>query len=96
LQCAIAISKYAFRFYKVVIIVVVGVTMVNVVPGEERYVYRTLMALGGIREVYHVFGEYDFVVIIEVEGLTALNNSVDNIRDIKGVTTTHTIVGAEL
>jgi DNA-binding Lrp family transcriptional regulator len=54
------------------------------------------LELGGIREVYHVFGEYDFVVIIEVEGLTALNNSVDNIRDIKGVTTTHTIVGAEL
>jgi DNA-binding Lrp family transcriptional regulator len=79
-----------------VILVVVGVTMVNVVPGEERYVYRTLLELSGIREVYHVFGEYDFVVIIEVEGLTALNNSVDSIRDIKGVTTTHTIVGAEL
>ena len=46
---------------------VVGVTMVNVVPGEERYVYRTLLELSGIREVYHVFGEYDFVVIIEVE-----------------------------
>ncbi len=76
--------------------VVVGVTMVNVVPGEERYVYRALVDLGGIREVYHVFGEYDFVVIIEVEGLTALNSSVDRIRDIKGVTTTHTIVGAEL
>ncbi len=75
---------------------VVGVTMVNVVPGQERYVYRTLLELDGIREVYHVFGEYDFVVIIEVEGLTALNSSVDNIRDIKGVTTTHTIVGAEL
>jgi len=76
--------------------VVVGVTMVNVVPGEERYVYRALVELSGIREVYHVFGEYDFVVIIEVEGLTALNSSVDRIRDIKGVTTTHTIVGAEL
>ena len=76
--------------------VVVGVTMVNVVPGEERYVYRALLELSGIREVYHVFGEYDFVVIIEVEGLTALNSSVDRIRDIKGVTTTHTIVGAEL
>jgi len=69
--------------------------MVNVVPGEERYVTERF-SVRRIREVYHVFGEYDFVVIIEVEGLTALNNSVDNIRDIKGVTTTHTIVGAEL
>ncbi len=75
---------------------VVGVTMVNVVPGEERYVYRELLDLNGIREVYHVFGEYDFVAIIEVEGLTALNNVVDRTREIKGVTSTHTIVGAEL
>lgn len=75
---------------------VVGVTMVNVVPGEERNVYRDLLDLNGIREVYHVFGEYDFVAIIEVEGLTALNNVVDRIREIKGVTSTHTIVGAEL
>ncbi|MGB8310267.1 MAG: hypothetical protein WCE81_00165 [Halobacteriota archaeon] len=34
---------------------VVGVTMVNVVPGEERYVYRTLVELSGIREVLNVF-----------------------------------------
>ena len=70
--------------------------MVNVVPGEERYVYRELLDLNGIREVYHVFGEYDFVAIIEVEGLATLNNVVDRIREIKGVTSTHTIVGAEL
>jgi len=70
--------------------------MVNVVPGEERYVYRELLDLNGIREVYHVFGEYDFVAIIEVEGLSTLNNVVDRIREIKGVTSTHTIVGAEL
>jgi DNA-binding Lrp family transcriptional regulator len=76
--------------------VVVGVTMVNVVPGEERYVYRELLDLNGIREVYHVFGEYDFVAIIEVEGLSTLNSVVDRIREIKGVTSTHTIVGAEL
>jgi DNA-binding Lrp family transcriptional regulator len=78
------------------IFVVLGVTMVNVVPGEERDVYRELLDLNGVREVYHVFGEYDFVAIIEVEGLTALNNVVDRIREMKGVTSTHTIVGAEL
>lgn len=70
--------------------------MVNVVPGEERYVYRTLVELTGIREVLHVFGEYDFLVILEVEGLALLSQTVDTIRDIKGVTATHTIIGAEL
>lgn len=75
---------------------VVGITMVNVVPGEERYVYRTLVEVSGAREVLHVFGEYDFLVMLDVEGLTLLSKTVDTIRDIRGVTATHTIIGAEL
>ncbi|MDI6639191.1 MAG: Lrp/AsnC ligand binding domain-containing protein [Methanocellales archaeon] len=75
---------------------VVGVTMVNVVPGEEKSVYNELTGIDGIRDIFHVFGEYDFVVIMEVEGLSTLNKLVDSIREIKGVTSTQTIVGAEL
>jgi DNA-binding Lrp family transcriptional regulator len=75
---------------------VIGVTMVNVVPGQERPVYDKLVRIEGIRDVFHVFGEYDFVVIIEVEGLSALNRIVDEIREIEGVLSTQTIVGAEL
>lgn len=75
---------------------VVGVTMVNVVPGEEKSVYNELRGIDGIRDIFHVFGEYDFVVIMEVEGLSTLNKLVDSIRDITGVTSTQTIVGAEL
>jgi DNA-binding Lrp family transcriptional regulator len=70
--------------------------MVNVVPGEERHVYRTLVELNGVKEVLHVFGEYDFLVIIGVERLALLSPTVNAIRDIHGVTATHTIVGAEL
>ena len=43
-----------------------------------------------------MFGEYDFLVIIEVDGLPLLSKTVDVIRDVPGVTTTHTVVGAEL
>ena len=75
---------------------VVGVTLVNVVPGEERSVFDALNILHGIREVHHVFGEYDFLVIMELEGLPLLSKTVDVIREIRGVTTTHTIIGAEL
>ncbi|MDD2777848.1 MAG: Lrp/AsnC ligand binding domain-containing protein [Methanocellales archaeon] len=75
---------------------VIGVTMVNVVPGEEKSVYKSLSAIKGIRDIFHVFGEYDFIVIMEVEGLSALNKLVDFIRDIQAVTSTQTIVGAEL
>ncbi|HIH36557.1 MAG TPA: Lrp/AsnC family transcriptional regulator [Methanocellales archaeon] len=75
---------------------VIGVTMVKVVPREEKSAYNKLSSINGIRDIFHVFGEYDFIVIMEVEGLSALNKLVDSIRDIQAVTSTQTIVGAEL
>lgn len=50
----------------------------------------------GIKDVYHVFGEYDFVIIIDVEDLNDLNDAVDRIRQSETVKATKTIVGAEL
>lgn len=75
---------------------VIGVTMVKVVPGQEKTVYNALQGIDGIKDVYHVFGEFDFVVIIEVEGLSMLNKLVDVIREIDNVNATQTVVGAEL
>ncbi len=75
---------------------VIGVTMINVVPGQEKETYNELCTLNGIKDVYHVFGEYDFVAIIDVQGLSALNKLVDQIRENKNVTATKTVVGAEL
>jgi uncharacterized protein with GYD domain len=75
---------------------VIGVTMVNVQPGQERAAYNELVNIEGIKDVYHVFGEYDFVVIMDVDDLGILNHIVDMIRGSETVTATQTIVGAEL
>ncbi|NLI62184.1 MAG: Lrp/AsnC family transcriptional regulator [Methanosarcinaceae archaeon] len=75
---------------------VVGVTMVNVLPGTERKVYSELKDYYGVKDIYHVFGEFDFVVIIELDSLKELNDVVDRIRENSNVTATQTIVGAEL
>lgn len=75
---------------------VIGVTMINVLPGYEKAAYRELRNIEGIKDVYHVFGQYDFVVIIDVEDLSILNAVVDRIRESETVTTTQTIVGADL
>jgi DNA-binding Lrp family transcriptional regulator len=75
---------------------VIGVTLVNVVPGQEKAAYNELVKVKGVKDVYHVFGEYDFVVISNVEGLSALNKLVDTIRESENITATQTIVGAEL
>ena len=75
---------------------VIGVTMVNVLPGSERTAFNELNKIEGIKDIYHVFGEYDFVVVIEVDDLGKLNSIVDLIRETGSVTATQTIVGAEL
>jgi len=75
---------------------VIGVTMVKVVPGQEKSAYSEIKNINGTKDIYHIFGEYDFVVISEVEGLSTLNNLVDTIRESENVTSTQTVVGAEL
>ncbi len=75
---------------------VIGVILVHVLPGFERSVFEMLRSTTGLRELYHLFGKYDFLVIVEVEDLPRLSKMVDNIRAIDGVATTHTIVGAEV
>lgn len=75
---------------------VIGITMVNVLPGYEKAASRELKNIEGIKDVYHVFGEYDFVIIIDVEDMTLLNDVVDRVRESETVITTKTIIGAEL
>jgi len=69
--------------------------MINVELGKEEAVRKELTKLKEIRELLHLFGEYDFIAIIETDGLKALNDVVDTVRTIKGVTATKTIIGAE-
>ncbi|RLI85149.1 MAG: Lrp/AsnC family transcriptional regulator [Archaeoglobales archaeon] len=75
---------------------VIGVTMVNVSPGKEKAVYLSIKEMKNVRDIYHVFGEFDFVVIIQAESLSELNKTVDDIRSVDGVTKTQTVVGAEI
>ncbi len=74
---------------------VVGVCLINVELGKESKVKEILSRQEGIRELLHLFGEYDFIAIIETDGLQALNDIVDKIRDVQGITATRTIIGAE-
>ncbi len=75
---------------------VIGVTMVNVSPGREKDVYVSIKEMKYVRDIYHVFGEFDFVVIIQADSLSELNKTVDEIRSVDGVTKTQTVVGAEI
>ena len=69
---------------------VIGIAMVKVLPDQERSVYGSLKGKEGILDIYHVFGEYDFFLIMQAESLAKLNRLMENIREIRHVITTQT------
>lgn len=73
-----------------------GFVMINVEPGTEKAVFDTLVRIRGITEVVPVYGERDFIAIADVEGISDLNRTVMEVREIEGVTNTQTILGMEL
>jgi DNA-binding Lrp family transcriptional regulator len=75
---------------------VIGFTMMNVNRGAEYEVWRELVKINGVTRVMHFFGEFDYVAIIEVNDLSELNRTVDDIKLIQGVTTTRTFVEHQL
>jgi DNA-binding Lrp family transcriptional regulator len=70
--------------------------MINIEPGAEKSVYDSLIKIKGVREVVPVYGERDFIAIVDVDSISDLNKAVLNIREIIGVTYTQTILGMEL
>lgn len=58
-----------------------------------RTVKEAICGVKGVKDIYGVFGRYDFVVRLETETLEDLGKLVaDCIRGIKGVTFTETLV----
>jgi DNA-binding Lrp family transcriptional regulator len=71
---------------------VIGITMVKVMPGEERIVYCSLKGKDGILDVYHIFGEYDFFVVLQAESLVKLKELMENIQETHDVILARTIL----
>lgn len=71
--------------------------LVRVGSGEATSFMKTvkecLCGIEGVKEVYGVFGRYDFAVMVETKTLEDLGNVItDSIRGISGVQTTETLV----
>ncbi len=71
---------------------VIGITMIKVVPGQERSVYCSLKGKEGILDVYHIFGEYDFFMVLQAESLVKLNEIMENIKETHDVALARTIL----
>jgi len=71
---------------------VIGITMVKVMPGQERSVYCSLKGKDGILDVYHIFGEYDFFVVLQAESLVKLKELIEDIQETHNVILARTIL----
>jgi DNA-binding Lrp family transcriptional regulator len=74
-----------------------ALVLVRVGSGESANFMKTvkeqLCKIKGVKEVYGVFGRYDFALRVETKALEELGNIVtDSIRGINGVLTTETLV----
>ncbi len=51
-----------------------------------------LTKLEGVKTVYEITGQYDITVIISAPNIAEINNSIDALRKISGVTDTNTVI----
>ena len=58
-----------------------SIAMVKVLPGQERSTYCSFRRKEGILDIYHVFGEYDFFLIMQAESLAKLNGLMEAIQE---------------
>jgi hypothetical protein len=70
----------------------IGITMLKVLPGMEHSVYHALRCKEGILYMCAVFGEYDFMLILQAEGLNELKGLIGGIDDTRDVITTQMIL----
>lgn len=55
--------------------------MIKVTPGYEKSVYRDLQRRRGIRDVYRLFGEFNFFLIMQAERQSALTSLLSEIKE---------------
>jgi len=60
---------------------VLALTMIKVQPGYEKSIYRDLQRRSGIRDVYRLFGEFNFFLIMQAERRSMLDNLLNEIKE---------------
>ena len=59
---------------------VFGMTMIKVSTGQERSVYAHLQNRPEVRDVYRLFGEYSFFLVMQAEERNGLSRMLSEIR----------------
>ena len=71
---------------------VLAISLIKAVPDQEKVVYRALKEMEGIKNLYHIFGNHDFFLILDAESMDSLNKIFNKIIDIKSIDTVKTML----
>jgi hypothetical protein len=64
---------------------VIGLTMIKVRPGHESSAYADLQKRPEVRDVYRLFGEYTFFLVMQAEGRNRFQQVLAGIKEENGV-----------
>lgn len=59
---------------------VVALTMIKVRPGYEKSAYSDLQKRTEIRDIYRLFGEFSFFLVMQAEGKSKLDQIMKDIK----------------
>jgi hypothetical protein len=59
---------------------VISIAILKVIPGQEKFVYCMLKNKDGILDVYHIFGDCDFFVILRTDCLDGLKQLLEEFQ----------------
>jgi DNA-binding Lrp family transcriptional regulator len=74
---------------------VMGLTMIKVRPGYERSVYASLQKRPEVVDIYSLFGEYNFFLIMKAEGRSRFDQILREIEDEQVIGTGPVLLTAE-
>ncbi len=60
---------------------VIGLTMIKVKPGYERSAFADLQKRPEVRDVYRLFGEYTFFLVMQAEGRNRFQQILNGIKE---------------
>ncbi|NPV62252.1 MAG: hypothetical protein HPY61_06405 [Methanotrichaceae archaeon] len=58
-----------------------ALTMIKVQPGHEISAYDDLRTRSGVKDVYRLFGEYNFFLVLHAEEISGLNRILQEVKE---------------
>ena len=73
---------------------VLAISLIKAVPGQEKTVYRALKELDGVKNLYQIFGDHDLLLILEAENRNKIRKILNDVEGVSFVNAVKTMLVA--